>query len=385
MRVLFVPHAQPGVAHLIPLVALDKMVAGSRIETAFLVPRVLHKILRDAGANVLDVDHEGFATEMQAYSYFDPDVLVDDCSYSTSTATALTKVPRVTMLRTGMFPGAAPRNKSHHHSLTLIDNAAFADVTFLGLPQPESGQDFFRANIHIIPGIKSIEVLPPRLREDESFVYSGPLIMNDYMVSQLGVDGLTGLNLSGLRNFDSLKKFFAANRDRRIIYVTFGTEAAPRPQLLDSISHLLKSDMAVITNIKLDGLGPAEQALYYYASYLPMHFVCSNVDLVIHHCGSGTYHYPILHNVPSITIGTQCYDREDVALRLEELGVSIHIPSPDECDHSVEAIRLAIEKYFEPSGTFFLNTMRNLSLLNEEIKQTSSSFDFEAVLNRALA
>ena len=49
MKVLFVPMLQGGLSHLLPLMALNKMLANSSIETAFLVPREQHPMLRERG------------------------------------------------------------------------------------------------------------------------------------------------------------------------------------------------------------------------------------------------------------------------------------------------------------------------------------------------
>jgi UDP:flavonoid glycosyltransferase YjiC (YdhE family) len=114
-----------------------------------------------------------------------------------------------------------------------------------------------------------------------------------------------------------------------------------------------------------------------------MHLVSSHVDLMVHQCGSGTYHYPLLHNVPAITIGTQCYDREEVAVRLEELGASTHIPSPAECDDFVERFKRTVAEHLGESGARLQERRECLSRLKNEIEQTVAAFDFEGLLDRA--
>jgi hypothetical protein len=114
-----------------------------------------------------------------------------------------------------------------------------------------------------------------------------------------------------------------------------------------------------------------------------MHFVCARADLMVHHCGSGTYHYPLLHGLPSITVGTQKYDRDDVAVRLEELGVSVHIPAPEECQRFVETFKSAVRRYFDPSGELMSWTKDQIETLRLEIERTVSAFDFAEVLRRA--
>jgi hypothetical protein len=95
---------------------------------------------------------------------------------------------------------------------------------------------------------------------------------------------------------------------------------------------LVKRGYAIITTV----FPPYEvdKSKIFYHPFFPLHFVSENVDLIIHHCGSGMYHYPLLHLKPAITLSTQCYDREDVALQLQDLHLSVHVPSPyDDSDY----------------------------------------------------
>ena len=100
MKVLFVPLPEGGAAHLIPLLALNQLLANTKIETAFLVPRSMQEFLRQFGVQVVDIDNRrytqnGLRTEMRAYKKFNPDVVVDDANPGTGLASALARVPRV--------------------------------------------------------------------------------------------------------------------------------------------------------------------------------------------------------------------------------------------------------------------------------------------------
>ena len=123
MRVLFLPCVTSVPSHLIPLLALNRMVKDQRIETAFLVSRVSRDYLRQMGTEVLDIDHKDFRTEMQAIGEFSPDVIVDDMSLTTMFTTLLSKTPRVTIQRTGIFRGYRARNPKHVHSVVGISKA----------------------------------------------------------------------------------------------------------------------------------------------------------------------------------------------------------------------------------------------------------------------
>jgi len=385
MKVLFVPLNEV-LSHVIPLLALNRKLVGSNIETGFIMPRAGHRLFRQTGVNVLDIDHTGLRTEMVAYGQFSPDIVVDDLSLSTGYATALSGMPRVTIQRTGLFPEGKPRNKNHRHSLKAvsIDVKELPDVTFMGLPQPQSVFDLFKANACIVTGVKSIEVLPESLRDHPRYFFSGPLLMDDFLVRDQAQLASGNFSLNDFQEFESLREFLELNKERRVIYMTFGVIARATQTLFDCLRGLLDMGVAIITSIKVDNLSPQQQSSYYHASYLPMHFVCSHADLMIHQCGSGTYHYPLLHEIPAITIGTQCYDREDVALRLQELGTSIHIPAPDECADFIGRFQGAIERYFDESSDFHDETRKNIKKLKIEIEQTSASFEFRQVLDVAL-
>jgi UDP:flavonoid glycosyltransferase YjiC (YdhE family) len=119
---------------------------------------------------------------------------------------------------------------------------------------------------------------------------------------------------------------------------------------------------------------------YFSAQYLPMHYVCANVDLVFHHCGSGAYHYPLLHGVFSITIGTQKYDREDVALELEQLGIARYIPSPLENQGFLKAFRACVDQYVIHGDYDRAMVRTKLGRLQEEIARTQKEFNFMQVL-----
>jgi hypothetical protein len=387
MKALFVPMLQGGLAHLLPLVALNKMLANTSVETAFLVPRQQHAILRQSGIKVLDIDHQGFRSEIPAYKKYAPDVVVDDASITTAAATLFTGVPRVAIQRTGMFPGDVPRNKKHGHSMAISKDdlkSKWAGLASLGLPEPKAFSDLFHASYKIVPGIPSIEVLPTALQNDPTYFFSGPLVMDDYLVDNLGGGSKTGFSLSDCKNFAPLQKFFEHNRGRRRIYVTFGTVARPTQEVHDCLQFLMDNGIAVVSSIKLDNLNEAQRELYYYATYLPMHYVCANVDLMVHHCGCGTYQYPLMHEVPSIIVGTQCHDRDDVGMRLDELGTSIYLPGPGENENFVGDFKRAIEQYFEESGSLIAEKKTNLAALNQEVERTVRDFDLECVLERAV-
>jgi UDP:flavonoid glycosyltransferase YjiC (YdhE family) len=388
IKVLFIPLGGT-ISHTIPLIALSRMIKTKSIKTAFLLPRRVHQVATELGLNVLDIDYDtindknAFRTELRAYNLFSPDVVIDDTNFITGFVAAFMNLSRVTIQRTGIFPGSLPCNPRYRHSLPF-DPKNLPDVTFMGLRQPRTLSDMFNADYTIVPGIPSIELLPPSLRSDPTYFFSGPLLLEDYIIEQVhAAEPQITAALPTQRDFVPLESFLAKNARRRRVYITFGAEARAGESILSCIRRLLWQGVAVVTNIKVDGISAEEQQLYYYAYYLPMNFVCAHVDLMIHQCGSGTYHYPILHQVPMITIGTQCFDREGVALRLEEIGASVHLAAPEERPDFEEAFLEAVERRFSDE-LLLAETRQRMTDLNKEISRTAAAFDLETILHKAV-
>jgi hypothetical protein len=312
--------------------------------------------------------------------------VVDDASLTTLYSAHITKKPRVAIQRTGMFPGARPRRKNQRYQLDkLIPIDKYKGYrNTMGLPEIKNYTDLFDAEMKIVPGINTIEVLPDHLQSDPTYVFCGPLVIDDFF---LGVDfNPKGKAGSGkLYDYEPLESFFNANKNRFKVLFTYGTIALPTQSIFNAIKYLFDNNAAVVTSTKLPELNKSQQELCFYAKYLPMNYVCANVDMMIHHCGNGTYQYHILHQLPSITIDTEFQDRIDVALRLEELGVNCHLPSPEECEDFLLLFKQTFDKYVESSSSFYLNTAKKkLSELKKETNRVSTAFDFESILNQAV-
>jgi UDP:flavonoid glycosyltransferase YjiC (YdhE family) len=369
MRILFVSFSGP--SHLIPLLRLNELIRRPGVTTAFLLDQkgkdTYGQMLVNMGITVLQCTY-GYtiSSELAAYHVFRPDVVVDDCSFTTGYCCQLRSIPRVSIVRTGTFPFTEPMHKDHQHSLP-VDINKLPDVSCYGLTACKSLPDFFKADAHVVPGIRSIEVMPKQLRDTSSYYYSGPLIM----------DGI--IHVSG-----ELVDFLRQHINDRKVYLTFGLVAEPTHEMIECIRFLLDSEIAVVTNIPVGNLTEGQQQFYFTQPYLPMRYVSSKVDLVIHQCGSATYHYPILEKVPGITIGTEKYDRNDVAVRLEELGISEHIPSPNETKTFIELFKTKVQSILNESGQRRAARFDRLEKLKEEVISTSNAFDFMSVVDRAL-
>ncbi|MBD3557351.1 hypothetical protein H6S82_00510 [Planktothrix sp. FACHB-1355] len=396
MKVLFTFLYRGGLAHLNPLIALHYQCRRQNIETAFLVPRFRHEFLKKFNLNVLDIDHQpsekmGFRTEIQAYGKYKPDVVIDDMSMTTQFAAQVSQLPRITIQRTGIFPFETRVNPKHQHSMDPFDISKIPKVSFLGIPQPRKFTDLFAAEGKIVPGIRSLEVLPPQIAGDPGYFFAGPLIIDDFIAEagnqQLSFTSVSkeNPNIENLRDFSSLRQFFETNGNRKTVYLTYGTIAvgdAP-PAIDELIKYLLSEGVAVVSSVPLVDVEKKYQPLYFFSRYLPMHFVCERVDLMIHHCGSGTYHYPIIHNVPTIIIGTRCFDREEVAYRLAEKGAASFLPDPVEEPEFLVKIKKLIDSGLN-DAEFIKRQKNQLSRLKSEIDRTVSEFNIREVVESVL-
>ncbi|HLG57386.1 MAG TPA: hypothetical protein VI485_18740 [Vicinamibacterales bacterium] len=368
MRILFVPNAGGVISHGVPLLALSKQLPASTFSTAFLVGKESHALFRALGAHVLDLAHDGARTEMIAYHRFKPDVVVDDMSISTAIVSQLSGIPRVTIQRTGEFPGSRRDNTSHSGNL---DFELLRNVSALGLVRPTSPADLVQSECVLVPGIPSIERLPAHLQADPRYVYTGPLLIDDRFAQG---DALLTTDLS------VVVRYLQHHRGGPVVYVTFGNIAQPTRRLLALMRALIERRIAVISNVLLEDVATAERDFYLYARYLPMHLVCSHASLVVHHCGSGTYHYPLMHELPSIAIGTRCYDRDEVALRLHQLGACTYLDFLDESAAIDARFAEMVDTYLNRSSPETQRCLASVRSLRSEIDTVTASFHFDRVL-----
>lgn len=392
MRVLFVPVLGGLLGHVIPLLALDRSLRGTGVETAFLLPRYIHEFARKLGVRVLDYDYtyedwvfnsKTLRNELAAYGEFKPDVVLDDNNFTTGVASSLTGLPRVTVLRPLPDPGEKLNGRKYLINLAVPDIKMWPDVTFLGLKQPEFVTDLFKAEVTIIPGMKSVEAIPPRLEHGALIHFSGALLLDDESSSHL-LSSIEGTDPSDYANVESLEKFFDANRGRKFAFMTLGTVASPDASTYECLRYLLDSGVAVMTTIKIERLTPEQRDRYYFARWFPMHYVCSRIDLAVHHCGCGTYHYPLIHKVPTVTIGTGWADRDDVALRLQALGASAHIPHSEKAEQFRTSFEQGVAGFLNDSSVTLERAKASLETLNQELNETASRFRLEQVLEDAL-
>jgi UDP:flavonoid glycosyltransferase YjiC (YdhE family) len=175
-----------------------------------------------------------------------------------------------------------------------------------------------------------------------------------------------------------INEFLDHNQGKPIVFITTGT--IDKTPIHDFIEFFVNRNYAVMTTCDHE-INDTYKKEVFYNKLMPLNYICGISNLVIHQCGSGMYHYPIMNRVPFLTLGTQCYDREDIALRLQELGVSGHIPHPDDNSDYWNI-------FLEMIHRFEKNELVNFTIMDKlrnEINQTMSNFNMKKVIDYALA
>ncbi len=251
----------------------------------------------------------------------EPDVTI--CDWSTNLWLGLRAwrpACRVSILRCELLFGYQRRNpflpdKFPFETEGLLDglNACLSQI---GLERIADWRDLCRAEIIVVPSIPEIDPLPEGVRDhypESTFVYTGPLLLQ-----------------VGSPTPEWLQEWIASSQRKGapVILVTLGTTwgANIYTALADCLE---RTEFAVIMVIPDDHErhhlehrnGPRFQAV----GLTDLRDLAERVDLVVHHCGHGTLHTVLLVGKPSLTLPSGQYDREDNALRLEDLACGRHL------------------------------------------------------------
>lgn len=391
MKILNIPYFAGGLSHLLPLMVLNQKFLNmdTQIRNQFLVNNNLQSLLKMKGIDCVPLNFFGnddmhlFANKEQTLKYViekhqeafektSPELILEDTSFTSPLIAEKNNVPRISIQRTGLFRSIDDRfkNAGHVHSMQKADYLQKQDVHHKNDAKPsfynESDRQILlgyrKAKAKIIPGIPLIERLPEDIQDRESYFYSGPLIVNDKPSQTLT---------------ERLDEFLMFNKQKPIVFITTGT--VDKTPIEKFIEILIKRNYAVITTCKTT-IQEEHKGLIFYNGILPLNHICKIANLVIHQCGSGMYHYPIINRTPFLTLGTQCYDREDIAQRLQELGVSGHVPHPDDNPKYLSIFTDLLDRFEQG----FLVDYEIMDLLRAEIKQVTSDFSMHSVIQYAL-
>lgn len=402
MKILTIHPAGSGASRLIPLYVLDKRYIKRQkdIKNFFLVPSYYHNDLKKNDINVVDIDnsidHDKLAKFLsedhdsnieekffmgnklkkniyKAIERVKPELVIEDLEPYTVLPCKEYNIPRISIRRTGQFRSLpeSQRNSNHIHSCekSNFDSKICDASIMLGHSVHDDTQNedlnliyqYPNSDAKIIPGIKSIEVLPNDIQDKDSYFYCGPLTVEDNPSKKM---------------LEDLQVFFESNKGNKIVFITTGL--VDNTSINEFIDILFDKNYTIISTVDII-VNDNNKEKFLFSRVLPLNYICSKVDLVIHQCGSGIYHYPIMNDVASITIGTRCYDREDIALRLESLSVSKHIPHKLDDPKYIEVFKDCLD-LFEKNKLCDFNILKKLK---EEIYETMLSFDIGEVIKYA--
>lgn len=393
MNILTIPYIAGGISHLIPLYVLQQKYLKRSIEAKnhFLVNNNSKMFLQMQGINCVPIDYTFeenlivakdflrineclIEMEQKAYDMVNPSLIIEDTSCITPLIAEKNNIPRISIQRTGIFRSIDKRyrNSIHVHSFQKGSNIDKSE-SFSNSYKSESSmfndtdlcflEKYIKPKVKIIPGISTIECLPEDIEDRESYFYSGPLTVMDKPSKDLS---------------NRMDEFLTINKQKPIVFITTGT--VDKTPIGNFIEFFVKRGYAVITTCNCE-INEVYKQEVFYNKLLPLNYVCGISNLMIHQCSAGIYHYPLMNRIPSLTIGTQCYDREDIALRLQELGVSGHIPHPDDNPEYWNIFLELVERFEKNTlvGYDMMDKLRN------EINETMASFDIEKVVQYALA
>lgn len=377
VKVLFVPHPMP--SHLMPLMALARTVRHDRdIECAFLLPQRLHNLAKRTGVALLDIDRQlgSLNSEMKAVSKFRPTVVVDDLSPTTVFLSRLLRLPRISIVRKGLFPG--DRDFAHYPHSSGCDESfeklKQADLPTQGLWDPAQLTDMYLGDVNLIPSCPAIEDLPGPLRGDPRYRYTGPLLLDD---GEIGDQAIA----------DRVSRFLDAQSREKIVYFTIGLAT---PTVLKEagptiIRTLLDLGATVVSNVDAGTLPPAVAQRFFCAPFLPMNQICSRTALMIHQCGSATYAYQLLHGCPGIILGSKARDRDAVASRLAQLGAATYFPAEDLERGDLAKFYQCVSGLLGKDSSFMQRQAASIASLRARLLQAAHEFDFAEVLRVVVA
>lgn len=394
MNILNIPYFAGGLSHLIPLYVLHHKYIKykTEIRNQFLVNNHLQNFLKIQGINSVSIDYftesdlqlisndyakiQKYVLEKQkeAFGEVKPTLIIEDTSLSSPLIAEKNNIPRISIQRTGVFRSIDDRykNSNHIHSMQkgnytkesdFILNSKNTESNILSESDTHFLEQYAKPKVKIIPGVPSIECLSKDIENRESYFYSGPLIVKNIPSKNLLV---------------RLGMFFELNKHKPIVFVTMGT--VDKTPVKKYIEYFVKRNYAVITTINCEINEEYKQNIF-YNKLLPLDYICKISDLVVHQCGSGMYHYPIMAKTAFLTIGTKCYDREDIAQRLQILGVSGHIPHPDDNPDYWSIFINYMNKFEKNTLTDYVMMGR----LKNEIEKTIKNFRMEEVIKYALS
>jgi len=201
--------------------------------------------------------------------------------------------------------GPIPRQSTFGKLLRLFNQPPISDYRLI-----------HGTEIVVVPSLPEFDPPPPdaeRNYPNSMFVYTGPLLLDCFDPAP-----------AALQSWVIQER----QRGKRIVLVTTGTAWGREfcVNLAKSMDRARFSCIMTISDKKtLQVLKECAHPNLIVVGPSRLQDLISQADAVIHHCGHGTFQSVLLAGKPSITVPSFEFDREDNALRLEDLGCSIHL------------------------------------------------------------
>jgi UDP:flavonoid glycosyltransferase YjiC (YdhE family) len=226
------------------------------------------------------------------------------------------------------------------------------------------GREIAGAEVIVIPSIPAMDPLPENVSNfypNAHFVYTGPLLLPiEAPLSPDLEDWLLTRRMEGIP----------------IVLITLGTLWRHSNYIYKLLAECFEdSQFAVVMVLPIkedrDLLKPKNGPRFYATAMVNLLALTRQVDVVIHHSGHATSQTVVLAGKPAITITSGQPDREDIAIRLENLNCVRHLGNdffknglqPKEIQHAVNqvlhdstiragvaAMSQGIQEYIEQKG-----------------------------------
>ncbi len=281
----------------------------------------------------------------------------------------------ISVLRCELIKGYIRRNMFLPDKFGLDSGEWTTDVNdllkLLKLPGVNDVREIPEADIIVIPSIPQLDPVSDTVREDypsAKFVYTGPLLLQaGQPITEQTREWIDGCHRDG----------------KPIVLITLGTEWGAwvyQPLIMalkDSGFGLFVVVPDANIRSRLEHLGGSNVVI---TGFTNLQECIRFADVVVHHCGHSTSQAVLAAGKPSVTLPTGEYDREDNALRLEEMECGIHL-GHDFFRNGLQPASLTAALRSVLNNTTILNGVNNISrIVNEYINHRGSE-----ELNRLVA
>jgi hypothetical protein len=227
---------------------------------------------------------------------------------------------RISILRCEQIIGYERRNRFLYDHFHLEDGAAAKWVNSAlherGCAPVVDPRELYIADIIAIPSVPQLDPIPDPVSDlyaKTIFVHTGPPILKD------------GAPIS-----EALCHWLFSHRERGtpVVLITLGT--AWGEHVYGALADCFGGgEFAVLMIIPHERcrlqLKQRDETWLYISDFTNLLELAKQSDLIVHHCGHATLQTALLAGKPSLTLPSGEYDREDNALRMEDLNCGRHL------------------------------------------------------------